>query len=248
MKIVKLNAINSTNTFLRDLARESVVDNFTVVLAENQTNGKGQFDNKWTSQEGKNLTFSVLYNFSDLSANKAFFLNCAVSLAVYDVLFKYHKEKLKVKWPNDILSSSKKLCGILIENTVSNGNISRTIIGIGLNVNQEIFPKELPNATSLKNVLGKEIDREKLLQELLEELEQRLLFLVQKKFTILHKNYEQVLYKKNKPEMFRNALLGNFLGKILGITKQGKLIVELENETLKTFDLKEIQFVNFLQD
>ena len=248
MKIVKLNAINSTNTFLRDLARESVVENLTVVVTENQTKGKGQFNSKWTSEIGKNLTFSILYNFSTLSVDNAFYLNCAVSLAVYDTLSKYHKKKLKVKWPNDILSSNKKLCGILIENTVSNGNITSTIIGIGLNVNQENFPKDIPNATSLKIVTGKKIDKEKLLQELLDKLEQRLLMVVNKQFILLQKSYEQVLYKKNKPVMFRNVLLGNFLGKILGINKQGKLIVELEDETLKTFDLKEIQFVNLSKD
>lgn len=243
MKIVKLNAINSTNTFLRELARKSVVESLTVAVAENQTNGKGQFDGKWTSEVGKNLTFSILYNFLDLSIDNAFYLNCAVSLAVYDTLSKYHKEKLKVKWPNDILSSRKKLCGILIENTVSNGNITSTIIGIGLNVNQEIFPKDLPNATSLKKVTGKDIDKEKLLHELLEKIKEQLLLVAEKQFTLLQKNYEQVLYKKNQPMMFRNEISGNFLGKILGITKQGKLIVELENETLKTFDLKEIQFM-----
>jgi BirA family biotin operon repressor/biotin-[acetyl-CoA-carboxylase] ligase len=243
MKIVKLNAINSTNTFLRDLARESEVENFTVVVTENQTNGKGQFDNKWTSEIGKNLMFSVLYKFSDLNVDNAFYLNCAISLAIYKALSKYHKEKLKVKWPNDILSSRKKLCGILIENTVSNGKITSAIIGIGLNVNQENFPKDLPNATSLKNVMGKEIDKEKLFLELLETIKQQLLLVIDKQFTHLQKSYEQVLYKKNKPMMFRNDLLGNFLGKILGITKQGKLIIELENETIEVFDLKEIKFI-----
>lgn len=243
MKIVKLNAINSTNTFLRDLTRESIVENFTVVVTENQTNGKGQFDNKWNSEVGKNLTFSVLYRFSDLSVDNAFYLNCAISLAIYKALSKYHKEKLKVKWPNDILSSTKKLCGILIENTVSNGKITSTIIGIGLNVNQENFPKDLLKATSLKSVTGKEIDKEILFQELLDEIQQQLFLVDNKQFTLLQKKYEQVLYKKNEPVMFWNNLSGNFLGKILGITKQGKLIVELENETIENFDLKEIQFI-----
>jgi len=243
MKIVKLNAINSTNTFLRELTREAVVENFTVVITENQTNGKGQFDNKWTSEAGKNLIFSVLYRFYDLSVEKAFYLNCAISLAIYKVLSEYHKEKLKVKWPNDILSSTKKLCGILIENTVSNGRITSAIIGIGLNVNQENFPKDLLNATSLKLVTGKEIDKEILFQELLDEIQQQLKFVDNKQFTLLQKKYEQVLYKINQPAMFWNILNGNFLGKILGVTKQGKLIVELENETIEIFDLKEIKFM-----
>ena len=245
MKIVKLNAINSTNTFLKDLARDSVLENFTVVITDNQTNGKGQFESNWTSEIGKNLTFSILYKFSNLNIEESFYLNCAVSLAVYNTLSKYHKEKLKIKWPNDILSSRKKLCGILIENTVSNGQISNSIIGIGLNVNQEYFSKDLPNATSMKKVLGKEINKEKLLHELLKEIKQQFLLIDDNQFALLQKKYEEVLYKINKPAMFNNVKNEKFLGKILGINKQGKLIVELENDTLKTFDLKEISFANF---
>jgi len=209
MKIVKLDAINSTNAFLKDMVRTSTVENYTVVVTENQTNGKGQFDNSWTSEKGKNLTFSILCEFQKLEVQYSFYLNCAISLAVYTVLNRYIKKKLKVKWPNDILSSNKKLCGILIENTVSNGKIVNAVIGVGLNVNQERFPVSLPRATSLKMVTSN--------------------------------TYNTA--RKGEPAMYKNDSYGNFLGKILGITYQGKLIVELENETLEKFDLKEIEFI-----
>ncbi len=244
MKIVKLNAINSTNTFLKDMVRSSAVENFTVVVTDNQTNGKGQFDNVWKSKKGKNLTFSILCNFSALEVKHSFYLNCAISLAIYNVVHRYIKNKLKIKWPNDILSSNKKLCGILIENTVSNGKIQHAIVGVGLNVNQDDFPLEIPHATSLKMLTEKEYDKEAILNALIVEIQQQITFIERGQFDMLKLNYEKVLYRNGEPSMFNNDKYGNFLGKILGITYQGKLIVELENESLETFDLKEIQFVN----
>ena len=243
MKIVKLDAINSTNTFLKDLARTSIVENCTVVVTDNQTGGKGQFDNIWSSEKGKNLTFSILCKFSKLNVQHSFYLNCAISLAIYTVVHRYIKKKLKVKWPNDILSSNKKLCGILIENTVSNGKIVNAVIGIGLNVNQESFSDDLPNATSLKILTGKTYNKEAILDELIAEIQVQIDLINTEKFSLLKSNYEKVLYRNGEPAMFKNDLYGNFLGKILGITYQGKLVVELENERLEKFDLKEIQFI-----
>ncbi len=243
MKIVKLDAINSTNTFLKDLMRTSVVENYTVVVTENQTNGKGQFDNTWSSEKGKNITISILCKFSNLNAQHSFYLNCAISLAIYTVVHNYIKKKLKIKWPNDILSSNKKLCGILIENTVSNGKIVNAVIGVGLNVNQESFPDALPNATSLKMLTGNSYNKEVVLDELITAIQTQMDLITAEKFSLLKSNYEKVLYRNGEPAMFKNDRYGNFLGKILGITYQGKLVVELENETLEKFDLKEIEFI-----
>ncbi len=243
MKIVKLNAINSTNTFLKELVRSSVVENYTVVVTDHQTNGKGQFDNVWISEKGKNLTFSILCRFSNLEIQNSFYLNCAVSLAIFNVMQRYIKNKLKVKWPNDILSSNKKLCGILLENTVSNGKVQHAIVGIGLNVNQDKFPIELPDASSMKLLTGKEYDRDTILNALVIEIEHQITFVEKLQFDVLKLNYEKVLYRHGKPAMFHNGKLGNFLGKILGITEQGKLMVELENEDVEAFALKELRFM-----
>ena len=243
MKIVKLNAINSTNTFLKDLVRTTEVENYTVVVTENQTNGKGQFENTWSSEEGKNLTFSILCKFSNLNVQHSFYLNCAISLAIYTVVHNYIKKKLKIKWPNDILSSNKKLCGILIENTVSNAKIVNAVIGIGLNVNQESFSDTLPNATSLKMLTGISYDKEVILEELISTIQEQIDLITTEKFSLLKSNYEKVLFRNGEPAMFNNDRYGNFLGKIVGITYQGKLVVELENERLEKFDLKEIQFI-----
>tara|TARA_R110002073_G_scaffold14998_1_gene60089 strand:- start:8763 stop:9494 length:732 start_codon:yes stop_codon:yes gene_type:complete len=243
MKIVKLSAINSTNTFLRDLARASVVDNYTVVVTENQTKGKGQFDNEWISERGKNLTFSMLCRFEDLNILETFYLNCAVSLAIYKVLKQYIPAKLTIKWPNDILSFQKKICGILIENTVSIDKVQYAIIGIGLNVNQQNFPDNVPNASSLRLLTGNHFDKDVLLKKLIVELKIQLALVADQQFQLLKRNYEKVLYRKDEPAMFRNDQNGNFMGKILGITKQGNLIVERDNDTVETYDLKEIEFI-----
>lgn len=242
MKLVKLNAINSTNAFLKDLVKESSTENWTTVVTENQTAGKGQFQNKWQSEAGKNLTFSVLCEFKNLAVANSFYINCAVSLAIYNVLAHEIPNKLTVKWPNDIMAGSKKICGILIENTVSKDKIIRSIIGVGLNVNQAAFV-DLRNASSLKMITGNIFDKEKLLFKIVDELKGQIHYLENEALHQIKKAYEQNLYKINAPSMYKDAFGNLFMGKILGINQQGKLLVELENETVKTFDLKEIKFL-----
>lgn len=242
MKLVKLNAINSTNAFLKDMVKSKTVENWTVVVTENQTAGKGQFENKWQSKKGKNLTFSVLCELKGLSVTDSFYLNCVVSLAIYNVLIDYIPERLKIKWPNDIMSAAKKICGILIENTVSKDKITRAIIGIGLNVNQDEF-KGLPNASSLKMITGTNFDKDVLLEKIIEELKKQVYYLESGAFLQIKEVYERFLYKINTPSMYEDVFGSLFMGKILGVNQQGKLLVELENETHKLFDLKEIKFL-----
>jgi len=244
MKLVKLNAINSTNNYLKTISKDVETSNWTVVTAEDQTFGRGQMETKWTSQAGKNLLCSILVRFESLKSQDQFYLNCAVSLGIYNALMKYDLPKLKVKWPNDIMSVSKKICGILIENTLINNRISNTIIGIGVNVNQENFPVYLQRAVSMKQILNKELNRDKILEEIVISIQKQFDLLNQNCFDILHRNYEKVLYKKDKPHMFENNTKNKFMGKILGVSNTGKLIVELENETIKKFNFKEIIFLN----
>ncbi len=242
MKIVKLNAINSTNTFLKDLVKNSNVENWTIVVTEDQTAGKGQLQNKWHAASGKNLTFSVLCELMNFKVQYAFYLNCIVSLAIFNVLQRYIPIKLKIKWPNDILSHAKKICGILIENTVSNDHIIRSIIGIGLNVNQIDF-EGLPNATSLKLISNKEFDRDELLEELANEIKKLALLIENHSFEKIKTTYESHLFRMNIPAMYQNTQEHQFMGKILGIDTQGRLIVESENESVNSYDLKEIRFI-----
>ena len=167
--------------------------------------------------------------------------NAIVSLSVFNVLKKINLPQLKIKWPNDILSGNKKICGILIENVVKNQNSWSSVIGIGLNVNQLSFPDEF-KASSLKLITGYEYDVEKLMKDIITE------FKIQTKRlsvnnTLVLKEYESELFRKNKPSTFKDIEGKLFLGFIKGVTPNGKLRVLLEDEILTTFSLKEIKLL-----
>ncbi|OSY87922.1 biotin--[acetyl-CoA-carboxylase] synthetase [Tenacibaculum holothuriorum] len=255
MKIIKLNAIDSTNSFLKEMAVNATLDSFTVVTAKEQTSGRGQMKNKWISEAGKNLTFSVFVRFDKFKIENQKYLSFVVSRSVFEALTTYYLPKLAIKWPNDIMTVNKKICGVLIENSLQKEYITSSVIGIGVNVNQEIFNDELSKATSLKNILGKEVDLDELLNLILERLQENIQLLNDKEFSIIEENYLNVLYKKNIPSMFKTPNGELFMGKIIGVSQEGKLQLELDNETLeegfgetksttsvKEFDLKEVSF------
>jgi BirA family biotin operon repressor/biotin-[acetyl-CoA-carboxylase] ligase len=239
---IKLNAIDSTNSFLKELAHNSSLKDYTVVTANSQTKGKGQMGSTWVSEPNKNLLCSVFVRFDGLNAGNQVLINYAVSLAIANTLEKYNVLKLAIKWPNDILSSSQKICGILVENVMQSTEIKSTIIGIGLNVNQEVFSNQLTNVTSMKNVTKKNIDLDALLEVLIAELKTSISYITNSETTVLKKNYLKLLYKKNIPTMFKNSEDVLFMGKILGVSLQGKLQIELDDESVQEFGIKEVSF------
>lgn len=242
MYLVKLNAINSTNSYLKNLSKDLNISNWTVVTAEYQTVGRGQMQTKWESEKGKNLICSILIRLKDLKAQDQFYLNCAISLGIFNVLTDYYLKQLRIKWPNDIMSDNKKLGGILIENSLTNNIIYQTVIGIGINVNQEIFIN-LPKATSMKQILKRDFDRDILLNQIIVSLEEQITLLERKDFATLHQDYEAVLYKKNIPNLFEQKDKKKFIGKILRISKRGNLIVEKENQSIQEYGFKEIKLL-----
>lgn len=243
MKLIKLHTTTSTNSFLKELSKETRLDNFTVVLTDEQTLGRGQVQQKWQSEPFNNLTFSVFVCFDNLKIIHQKYLNFAVSLAIFNTLESLDLPKLSIKWPNDILSDNKKLCGVLIENQLKKDTINSSVIGIGLNVNQLIF-NELPDAISLKMIKQTDFDLDKLLEKIIVNLKIQIRNLTQKNFAALERDYLSSLYKFNKPSMFRDEINQHlFMGKIVGVSSEGKLQVELEDELVKDFDLKEIKFL-----
>ncbi len=243
MILVKLDAINSTNSYLKELSKVITTSNWTVVTTNYQTIGRGQMETKWESERGKNLMCSVLIKLKNVKIEDQFYLNCAVSLGIINGLKGYNLPKLKIKWPNDIMSGNKKLGGVLIENSLVNDNIYQTIVGIGININQERFPIHLAKAISMKQIFKKDFDRDIILNQIVISIQEQMLLLDQKKFDILHQNYEDVLFKMNTPHMFEHAAGQKFLGKILGITKAGKLIVEKQDGSIQKYGFKEIIFL-----
>lgn len=173
MKIIKLDTINSTNSYLRELAIHQDVDNFTVVSAKHQSEGKGQIDKKWITEPNKNLTFSILIKEKYQIQHKKY-INIAVSLALHDWFTQKKIKNLSIKWPNDIMTGSKKLSGILIETMIRGSKIYHTVIGIGINVNQQQFSSEIKSASSLLLETSKTYDLDLLLLEILPIIQNRI--------------------------------------------------------------------------
>ncbi len=242
MHIIKVDAIDSTNTFLRDLRREKKIDSPVCVRAFEQRAGKGQMGTVWQSNPGENLTCSVFMPVEGISITDQFFISIVTSLAVCDALSDLMITRLSIKWPNDILSDRFKVCGILIENIVKNGRLEGAIIGIGLNVNQLKF-NQLPQAGSLKQLLGKNLNIDEVLSGLLNKLETRFSQLKNTYFENLKEQYETMLFRKNKPSTFNDVKGNSFVGIIQSITNEGKLQVLLEDDVVSNFDLKEIKLL-----
>ena len=242
MEIIKLNATNSTNTYLKNLLKEKQVKDLSCIWALSQTQGRGQQGAKWISEPGKNLTFSILKKFENLSSEYHFLLNMEVSLAIFRALKKLYIPDLAVKWANDILSSKKKICGILIENTLHKEQISASIIGIGVNVNQ-VFFNDLPNVSSLQKIMGHPFDLEEVLLLICQELEVSLKSLSPTRFETMLDEYHTHLFRKDKPSTFEYPNGERFMGYIRGVSHNGQLQIEQEDALMSSFSLKEIKLL-----
>ncbi len=241
MKLIKLDAIDSTNEFLKGLSSNQKIENFTVVTAENQTKGKGQMGSFWTSEPSKNLIMSVLVKDFLVETSWVFNINIVVSVTVIQALEILKIPELSIKWPNDIMSYSKKIGGILIENSIKSNGTIVSIVGLGLNVNQTDF-EDLPKASSLSVICKTNFDKEEILLKIIEKLEQNIQFW-NKNSDLLKKEYSNKLFKKGIPIPFSDQNNHNFMGIIQGVNAIGKLQILLENDSISDFDIKEIQML-----
>ena len=244
MKLIKLDAIDSTNTFLKNLAVNVELDDFTVVSAKHQLSGKGQMGSEWVSEVDKNLMFSVYKRFERLTIENQFCISMIVSLTIHEVLSALKLSKIKIKWPNDILSCDKKVGGVLIENKLKDKQIESSIIGIGLNVNQTVF-RNLNQASSLYVNYKRKFDRDNLLKQIVNRLEinfKKYDFSSSDSINELHSNYEKLLFNLNllKPYSLQDETI--FDGVIKGVTEIGELKIEV-NGANETFNIKEIRFL-----
>lgn len=242
MHIIKLDAIDSTNTYLKGMSVAGDAEDGLVVVAKFQTNGRGQMGTVWDSQDAKNLTFSVFKDVSFVDIAHHFYISMAVSLAVFEALNNLGIQRVKVKWPNDILSENKKIAGILIENVIKLNVITGSVIGIGLNVNQTDFTN-LPSASSLLLLSGQVYDLDEVLDTILKQIDIHFNYLENGQFEMLKDRYESCLFRKNKPSTFRNAEGVLFLGYIVGISEYGNLLIRIENNIIKSFDFKEVSLM-----
>ena len=243
MNIIKLDAIDSTNDYLKSLLTHKYVDDYTVITAKFQKKGKGQMGGVWESEVSKNLICSVYLSNTIINLNDQFIINIIVCLAIKKSLNKFNVPQLSVKWPNDIMSGKTKICGVLIENIIKKKSIQDIIIGIGLNVNQTEF-KNLPNAISLKMINGKNYNIDEIISEIIDDIKYYYELLEKGKQLELCKQYKNSLYRINKPSMFLLANKKLISGYIKGVNKFGMLVILMEDNVEKTFGIKEISLAN----
>lgn len=241
MNIIKLSAINSTNDYLKGLTATQFVENFTIVVTENQTGGRGQMGAKWDVEPGKNLTFSVLIKDLLLGINEIFNLNAAVAVSVIEGLESFNISNLSIKWPNDILAGNKKIGGILIENSIKNNGEIFSVVGIGLNVNQKDFDG-LPKASSLSIITGVEHDKDAVMAGIVGNLKRNVAAVLNKDTSLIWNKYHNKLYKIGMPMPFEKENQ-KFMGIIRGVSKCGTLEVQLADDSIASFSIKEVQLL-----
>lgn len=239
MHLIKLNATSSTNDFLKQLAVSQPLSNFTVVWADVQTNGRGQMGAEWVTEASKNLTFSVLLNDLVVKVEDLFTLNVMIANAVLEALKVYNLTNIWVKWPNDILSYNKKIAGILVENNIKADGSIQSIVGIGINLNQTNFDL-FPQGSSVFKQYQIVLDKEDLLTKIVGFLDVALKnFDKEKAWGFFHEN----LFRKDMVSTFEDVDGKLFSGIIKKVNHHGQLEVQLENDDLQCFNLKQIKLL-----
>lgn len=160
--IYRFNSLDSTSSQMARMGSD--LRHGDIVLTFSQTAGRGQRGNSWESEPGMNLTFSLLLNPKNLAATDAWRMSMAVSVGLVTGLSEFIDSPIKLKWPNDVYVGDRKLCGILIENSLLGAFVSRSIVGIGINVNQTVFVSDAPNPVSLRMISGREYDLDEVLE------------------------------------------------------------------------------------
>ncbi len=238
--VIHLQQVNSTNTYLKELSRDTRIKEGTVILSDWQTEGKGRGDNTWLSEAGLNLTLSILLRPS-LDANRHFFLNEFISIALVDVLKEYDISAT-IKWPNDVYIGDKKIAGILIENVLIADKIVTSIPGIGLNVNQLVFPPGLVNPISLSQLLNRTIDLAEVREKLLRSIREQYSCLSACEYKPMHEEYNSLLYRRG--ENIRYKVGGKISSGVLTeVNEEGELIIRTENNRYVNFLFGEAQIV-----
>lgn len=243
MKILRFDELKSTNVYLYDKISEKHDISDTVVVAAHQTAGRGMDKNRWESEAGKNLLFSIALNVNYLEASNQFMISQAVSVAIVETLSQFiDNQQLYIKWPNDIYFGDNKLAGMLIQNTIEGNMMGTTIIGIGLNVNQIEFSSDIPNPISMKMITGEEYNLEKLLNLLIVNIKNAVESLrLEGNPDKIDQKYISKMYRFGKwaDYVYQNQVK---VLKINGFDKYGRLLLSDKEGAEIVCDVKELQF------
>ncbi len=240
-KIIHLDSVDSTSNYIAKLVKANEVKSGTVILADEQFQGRGQRDAEWVVNPGENLTFSFLLDGVNLSVEQQFFLTELVSLSVLDLLKKYDLSA-QIKWPNDIFIGGKKVAGILIENQLNKSVIKSSIVGVGLNVNQIKFNNF--SATSLKKESKHFFKVQDVFFSFIESFNRLSEEFLNTHFDVIHEKYLSNLYLLNEESIFSDDE-GEFRGQIVNVLETGQLVVKKKDEDT-IYNMKEIKFLDAL--
>lgn len=239
IRIKWFDSLDSTNNEL--LRHLSEYDNLSVIAAVEQFAGRGQRGNHWLSHPGENLTFSLLLRPDDLPAKELMGITFLSTLVIRDWL-RAEGIPAQIKWPNDIYVGNRKICGMLIENGLESGKIAWSVIGIGLNLNQTVFPVELVNPTSLKRLTGNDYDPVRTLDGICRQFETFLPRLDSDRAG-LFAAYSADLFQKDVLRPYRDLLTGEvFEGTIKGVSTEGRLFVDRDGKT-GSYGFKELGYI-----
>lgn len=236
-----IESTESTNNYASKQVRENEVEGGTVFLTYNQTAGRGQLSNRWESEQGKNLTFSIFLRPDFLEISKQFMLSKVICLGLETFLSRL-VDGVKIKWPNDIYVGDQKICGILIENAVMNGQITQSIVGVGLNINQTEFLSDAPNPVSLKQLKGKDYNLEEVFGELLKEFDHWYDKLVEGNYQEIDDAFMNRLYQFNEWHNYKDKE-HIYLGKIKGVNTIGQLVIQEDTGRLWEYHFKEVKYL-----
>ena len=236
--IYHLDITTSTN----DDARDEKYREGDVVWADFQTAGRGQRGHEWHSRKGENLTFSVVLEPTFVPIAEQFAVSEVVALSLVDMLAEYGINA-KIKWTNDIYVGDRKLVGILIEHSLASATLRRTIVGVGINVNQTEFDPSLPNPVSMAQLLGRQLDVGEVLNCFISHLKRHYESLREGGAEVLHERYNVLLYRKNEYHTYALPSGERFRAKILGTAPSGALQLEDEKGATKDYLFKEVEFV-----
>lgn len=237
VKLIRLEEVDSTNNYLRNYV-PAEGEETTLCIAEFQHAGRGCGTNSWESERGKNLLFSLLIHPQEIAARDQFHISMSIALAVCDALTSFGIGDIRVKWPNDVYWRDKKICGILIENRLAGSFIRDSIIGIGLNVNQQQFLSDAPNPVSMRQILGYDVDREQVLRRIVDAFKFSPCMI---DFTAMR--YNAMLYRKGGGLFTFIDAEGEFQAEIMGVDNDGHLKLKRADGRLKQYAFKEVQFV-----
>ena len=236
---IHLGETTSTNTHARQLEQG---DELLLVTADHQTAGRGQRGNTWESAPGDNLLFTLALRPHALPASRQFLLCEYISVVLCHVLSRYVSD-IHIKWPNDIYYRDHKLCGILIEHDLEGPHLSRTLIGIGLNVNQLAFVSDAPNPISLRQILGHRVERTELLNAICHAFAHPTTWaLTELDAATLHARYTALLYRLGMPATYRDAQ-GTFTATLHHVEPDGRLILHDEQGTPRSYLFKEVAYI-----